>query len=329
MSISSDNLGDLLTHEDWDAIVWGGIADEIESGPYGEVAKIFYIADGIPGADSYDVKPMVPPELPAARPDAYSDPNPSRSKYLATRSIAYTHYLNYDYLSVDELMAMIRRGEIETWVRELIKLPLAHVCQSCATALDAIHSSSGALIVSADSGSSTEALAATHTLLDGSTTYDNSLAVSLTSDQVAAMYETLAEEVNANNVPTYPTPRVVWAGTSQRRELLQALMSEVSSSALQINVNRGLQPAIISNLTSTDWGMCVGPRPGGPTIAYAGAYTEAELPPILRGLGVAPTSGRPSVSYPIWNPLQQKLMVSYGVKYAIGAAQRNGWIAST
>lgn len=329
MGIVSDNLQDLLTHEEWDGIVWDAISDEIERGPYGQLLRIFYETDGIPGADSYDIKPMVAPGLPTARASAYTDPDPDRTKYLPTRSVAYTHYLKYDYMSVDEMVALIRRGEVEMWIRELMKLPLALVCQTAATALDNIHSTSGALIVSSDSGSGTDALAATHTLLDGSSTWDNSLATTLTTENVSDMYETLTEEVNANNVPTFATPMVAWAGQRQRRELLQAVTSVVSSGAMQVNVNQGLETAIISQLTSNDWGMCTGARPGGPTIAYAGGYSEAELPPVLRGLGIESTSGRPSVSYPIWDPKAKKLAVTYGVKFAVGAALRNGWIAST
>lgn len=334
MAFASDTLSALVSNERWDEMIVDARARAATQGAYAQWLKIVREETARAGSEYFDLKPFVPPGLPIARTNLYVAPTAQNMKYLPTCNVRLTPYGAVLPMSVYEMLGYLERdGGLDELMDVLLDRGYALAISVLATAIDAIHSSAGGFAIPSTSGSGTDALCATHTLLDGSTPWDNSLTGAVSSDAVADMRETLYGELDPAGVGTFPTANVLWGPPSKEREMNQAVKSVVSDGSMQFNVNQGADIALLHGHTGADWGMVEvppgGPRRGGMSIVFAGGIDEANIPPALRGLGIRQSSGRPFASYPIWDPIAQCFQIPYGVCMGVGAAVHNGVIAST
>lgn len=325
MSLPSANLSSLISHDVWDRLNVTAAEEAALMGPYSTWRMLFDERMGMPGMANYETRNLVPPGLPTARTTLESLPDTDTTVLLGNQSVSFTDYRKTASLNWIEFHGMVARGTLDAYVRKLQGRCWSRAIASLATYIDG-HNSSSVAPIPSPSGSGTDALSASHTLLTGGT-YSNLGTATLTSDNVAAAYETLYNnEVDPKGGNTFPIPRFVWAGVPQRREARQAVESEVSSAALQANVNQDLMPIVLPGLTSTDWGLSADDN--GLFIAFSAGVDPSQLPEELRGLGLD-VNGMPYVHPPVFDVRTKQVYFVYGTTFVIGAEDYHGFWGST
>lgn len=326
MSLYSANLSGLIAHDVWDRLNVEAAEEAALRGPYATWRQLFDERMGMPGMATYETKNLVPPGLPTERTLLESLPDTDTTRVLATQALNLTDYRKTASLNWIEFHAMVARGTLDPYIRKLQGRCWSRIIASLGTYMDGHNSSSVAPIPRPDGTANVDALSASHTLMSGGP-YSNLGSTTLTSDNAASAYETLYNtEIDPKGGNTFPIPRFLWAGVSQRREARQAVESAVSSSAMQVNVNQDLIPVVLPGLTSTDWGLAA--EDNGLFIAFSAGVDPGQLPEELRGMGLE-ANGMPYVHPPIFDVRTKQVYLVYGTTFVIGAEDYHGFWGST
>lgn len=341
---SSAYLSTLVTNY-WDKVVAYATAQAIVESGFAPLMAVFDQRMGVPGAQTYDLEPIVMPGLPVERTSLYVEPTADYMRQLPRVSITMKPYAGKVPIALVEIYRLVRAaqgGDIEGLgpqpgfriLVELLSRCYQLAASNMAVALEnptATSTTSAipfilAVANTAGTGSAL-AFASSKTLLTGGS-FSNTTTGVPTHDKVAAMRKSLLGETDPNGIRTYCQGRKIVHGPYWDQAVDQIVRAPYTSGALQ--PAQGLYqdvPIPAMATTSTEFYLVKGGAPvsGGPTIVWSGAAASAEdMPPEVVG-----RDGKPRVSKPIWNEGAEMAEIYYRTCHGVGAAISAGWFRSS